>query len=86
MNKKYEKLNINFPISKELENAIDLFMESINKKGGSAEDCYRSEIDFWIKDCKYYKHKLTDEQYNLLRNYYVLGGIYKDLGYPWENN
>ena len=71
----YKKLEISFHITDELENAIEDLMRDINEGDGSSEDCYRSEIMFWIKDM-YMKDELTDTQYELLNDYYVHGGIY----------
>ena len=73
-NIKYKPLNINFVITDELQNAIDNFLNCINNEGFSSEDCYRSEIDFWIKADTH----LTQEQYSTLRDYYTFGGIYKN--------
>ena len=46
----YEKLKIPFDLPEELENAIDVFLNHINYGDGKSEDCYRSEIHFWMKD------------------------------------
>ena len=72
---KYKKLDVGFALSKELENSIDIFLNHINYESGTSEDCLRSEIDFWLKD---FKDKLTEEQYSLLHDYYVLGGIFEN--------
>ena len=70
----YKPLEISFVISEPLKKAINDFINCINSDDSSSEDCYRSEIDFWIKAQK----NLTKEQYNLLREYYTFGGIYKN--------
>ncbi|MBQ3702496.1 MAG: hypothetical protein II885_07040 [Oscillospiraceae bacterium] len=77
----YEKLPISFPIPRELDAAIDCFVNHINIESGTSEDCYRSEIEFWLKDAQ---RKLTPEQFDTLKCYYVLGGIYSTIGYPWD--
>ena len=79
----YKKLEIDFPISEGLQKAIDDLMNEINYTNGSCEDLYRSEIEFWLKneyfDCK----RITGEQYEKLKRYYVLGDIYKEMGKPY---
>lgn len=78
----YQKLEIDFPITEDLENAINIFVHHINYESGTSEDCYRTEIHFWLKDSQ---KRLTSEQYETIKQYYVLGGIYKSVGYPpWE--
>ncbi len=72
--KNYQKLQISYRISQELEKAIDDFLDYINNERGSCEDCLRSEIDIWLRDSY---HKLSPEQYAELKAYYVHGGIYK---------
>ena len=69
----YKKIEIDYIISEELNKFINEFVEYLNNSDGESEDYYRYEIDFWLKD---YKDRLTDEQYNILREYYVRGGIY----------
>ncbi len=70
---KYEKLPIDFRISEELQCFIDRFVDYLNNSDGESEDYYRYEIEFWLKDLK---PKLTDDQYYMLKQYYVKGGIY----------
>ncbi len=72
---KYCKLQISYKISQELEDAIDNFLDYINNERGSCEDCLRSEINIWLKDSY---NKLSPEQYDELKAYYVHGGIYKN--------
>lgn len=72
----YKKLEIDFELPELLEDAIDKFVEYINTTNGSCEDCYRDEIDFFIKDCMM-THSLTDDQIKIIREYYVWKGIYK---------
>jgi hypothetical protein len=71
--KHYQKLDIDFPISKQLSDAIDAFINHINNENGMSEDCYRDEIDFWLKDSY---GKITEEQYDMIKRYYVWGKIY----------
>ena len=70
----YEKLKIPFDLPEELENAIDTFLNHINYENGMSEDCYRSEIHFWLKDLY---GKISEKDYEKLKNYYVHSGIYK---------
>ena len=73
-NHHYDKLKIPFDLPEELENAIDTFLNHINYENGMSEDCYRSEIHFWMKDLY---GKISEEDYEKLKNYYVHGDIYK---------
>ena len=73
---KYQKLKLKSPISEELEAAIDVFINYINNSDGQSEDCYRSEIEFWLKDAK---STMSQEQYDAVKKYYVLGGIYGSI-------
>ena len=70
----YEKLKIPFDLPEELENAIDTFLNHINYENGMSEDCYRSEIHFWLKDLY---GKISEKDYEKLKKYYVHSGIYK---------
>lgn len=79
--RKYRRLDINFSLTEELELTIGTFMQHINEESGTSEDCYRSEIDFWLKDALGRK-KICRDQYELLKDYYVHGGIYAELGNP----
>ena len=81
LSRKYTPLSIDVKLSDELTAAINALMEYINFGSGSAEDCYRDEVDFWLKDSF---GKLPDDVYRTLKQYYVLGGIYAENGYPWE--
>ena len=70
----FRKLEMDADLSPELESAIDVFLNHINFENGLSEDCYRSEIEFWLKDMY---GKLPANDYQKLRDYYVLGGIYR---------
>ena len=72
---KYRKLEIDFEITPELSKAIDDLMNNINNGDGMSEDCYRCEIEFWLKDSF---ERLNRDQYQTLKEYYVLGDIYRD--------
>ena len=75
--RQYKPLSVKIKLSDELTVAINAFMDHINYGSGSAEDCYRDEVDFWLKDSF---GKLPDDDYHMLRQYYVLGGIYAEYG------
>ena len=79
--REYKPLQVSVMLSDELMLAINSFLDYINHESGSAEDCYRDEVDFWLKDSF---DKLSSEEYEALRSYYVLGGIYAEYGYPYE--
>ena len=70
---RFQKLPTSVELTKELEDAIETFMHHINFENGLSEDCYRSEIYFWLKDMR---EKMPVEEYESLRDYYVFGGIY----------
>lgn len=82
---RYKPLNIDFSISEDMQNAIDLFLKYINNKNesGLSEDCYRADIDVLLKD-EYNKKKISIDEFNILRNYYVKGQIYGKDGCPWQ--
>ena len=71
----YKKLDIGISLPKDLDKAIDNFMRNINEEDGGLEDCYRSEILFWLKDSI---DKLSEPTYEALKDYYVHGGIYNE--------
>ena len=68
---KYKKLELSFVIPDYLEEEIELFLDHINNGSGSLEDCYRTEIKLMIRDSD-----ISEEKKQLLRDYYVNGGIY----------
>ena len=70
----YEKLKIPFDLPEELENAIDTFLNHINYENGMSEDCDGRDIHFWLKDLY---GKISEKDYEKLKNYYVHSGIYK---------
>ena len=71
---KYQELPIDFSITPELNNAIHAFLKHINEEDGHNEDCYRDEIESWLKDAF---EILSTEQFRMLYDYYVLGDIYR---------
>lgn len=77
----YRKLDIDFELMEELSGAIDDFLHHINEEDGRFEDGYRCEIDLWSRDALG-REKINRNQYDLLRDYYIYGGIYEDLGNP----
>ena len=76
----YRKIDIG-ELPEELAGAIDVFMYHINFESGTSEDCYRTEIDSCAKYAKR-TGKITEEQYDALKEYYVHGGIYDSKGRP----
>ena len=82
----YRKLELDFPIPKELSDAINEMVDFVNfQRDCSAEDAYRTEIDCILR---YYRKRFLPEQMALLKDYYVHRGIYKERGdsYPWEQD
>ena len=79
----YKKLFLSFPILEELDDEIDALMNHIRIGNGMSEDCYRSEIEAILKYCLR-SHHLTTEQYEMLKSYYVNGGLYEEYGLPYE--
>lgn len=49
--------------------------------GKLTEDCYRTEIDCCVKHAKR-MGKISDEQYDAVKSYYVYGGIHETKGHP----
>lgn len=79
--KKYKKLIIDFAVPDFLEEEIDKFIEYINdeSKSGTLEDCYRTELHLAIRDSG-----ISEENKNILEDYYVKKGIYQGKGYTWK--
>lgn len=71
----YKKLKIDFDIPEILEDSIDDFVKNLNEQNGSLADCYEQDIRSTLNGCD---ECLTEDQINILRNYYVKGGIYKN--------
>ena len=71
----YKPLNIDFEIPEDLQQTIDEFLHCVNYNNCSCEDCYRAEIQCALNWCKR-ERLLSDDQIELLRNYYQRGGIY----------
>ncbi len=78
----YKKLEIDFQITQELSDWIERYLEHINTTRGTSEDYYRMEIDLELKD-ELARHVLSHDQYTELRDYYVLCGVYAELGKPY---
>lgn len=74
--KRYKKLEIDFPIPDILSNDIDEFVNALNS-GTTMADCYEQNIRSDLNGCDLV---LTEEQDLLLRNYYVKGVIYHNNG------
>lgn len=71
----YKKLKINFEIPEILEDSINGFVKNLNEQDGNLADCYEQDIRNTLND---YDDMFTDEQLQLLRDYYVKGGIYQN--------
>ena len=71
----YKKLKINFEIPEILEDSINGFVKNLNEQDGNLADCYEQDIRNTLNGCD---ECLTEDQINILRNYYVKGGIYKN--------
>ena len=69
----YKPLEIDFEIPEILQRDIDEFLEELNERSGSMADCYEQEIRNILNGCDF---TLTEEQIELLRNYYCRGGIF----------
>ncbi len=80
---KYEKYKLDFSITEELDQAIEDLMHHINNTDGGSEDRYRAEIDFWLKDALM-RNRINHDQYQELRDYYVLCEIYREYGRPQD--
>ena len=73
----YRELHIDFPIPEILQRDIDEFLQNLNEEGGNLRDCYEAEIRNILNSCVDCDGELTEEQIELLRNYYCKGAIYK---------
>lgn len=75
--KKYSELKVDFNIPEFLQDDIQEFVTYLNENpNGTLADCYESEIRSDINWC----NQLTKEQEEILRNYYVKGGIFNGPG------
>ena len=72
----YKKLNIDFEIPEELSDTIDKFLDYLNRGEYTMDDCFQEEIRVILNWCKR-ENILTEDQIELLRNYYQRGGIRK---------
>lgn len=72
---KYKALEIDFSIPAILQKDIDDFIFDLNMRDGQLADCYEQEIRNILNGCD---DCLEMGQIELLRNYYVKGGIYKE--------
>ena len=66
----YKKLKINFEIPDILEESFDDFVKNLNEQNGNLADCYEQDIRSTLNGCD---ECLTEDQINILRNYYVKG-------------
>ena len=72
----YQPLNLSFQVPEILQRNIDEFLYNLNKENGNLRDCYEAEIRNILNSCTGCENELTEEQIELLRNYYCRGGIY----------
>ena len=79
----YEQLKIDFEIPEELQRSIDQLMEYLNtSKNPGMDDCERTEVLMDLNWC-YRENLLTSEQIDLLKKYYVRGGIHEGKNDNW---
>ena len=72
----YTPLPISFEIPEELEDDINRYVDYLNTGETLTEDCYQMEVKTSINWC--FREKiLTDDQIQLLRDYYLYGGIHE---------
>ena len=70
----YKPLKIDFPIPEDLEDIINQYLHHLNYEDRMSIDYYRTEIQLILNWC-FRESLLTDEQIELLRNYYQYNGI-----------
>ncbi|MCM1543595.1 MAG: hypothetical protein NC121_20415 [Blautia sp.] len=71
----YRPLEIDFEIPEILQSDIDEFIWHLNNENGNLRDCYEAEIRNILNCCD---EDLTEEQIQVMRDYYCRGGIYED--------
>ena len=71
----YKKLKIDFEVPEILTESFDDFVKNLNEQNGNLADCYEQDIRNTLNGCD---ECLTEDQINILRNYYEKGGIYKN--------
>ena len=75
-----QPLELDFEVPQSLQRDIDDFLEYLRTDDTqSLEDCYRTEIDCELRWCLR-EAKISREQYQLLKDYYVHKGIYSITG------
>lgn len=70
----YKALTIDFWIPEILSEDIEGFLKDLNERQGILADCWQEEIRN-ILNC--YEEDFSEEQVEILRNYYCKGGIYE---------
>lgn len=74
-NRKIKKLKLDFEIPEFLEESIDNFVKAHNSND-SLVDCYQSELYNDINNCMH--GEISDEKLDMLRDYYIRGGMYEE--------
>lgn len=74
--KKYKALEIDFKIPEDLQDMIDQYVKYLNESDHTSIDYYETEIKMILNWC-YRETLLTDDQIELLRDYYENGEILK---------
>lgn len=76
----YKKLDIDFDIPEELNDSIEQLLRFLNTSPHpERDDCERTEVLMDLNWC-FREKLLTDEQIDLLKKYYVKGGIHGNEG------
>lgn len=74
---KYHRLSLNFDIPEDLSDIIDEYVDYLNNSDHSSKDYYTTEIQLILNWC-YRESLLSDDNIQLLREYYQYGGVLED--------
>ena len=76
----YKPLPIDFDIPEELDDSIRAYLHHLNYESGTSVDCYQAEIQVILNWCSR-DEVLTEDQIQLLRDYYQRDGILRSDGH-----
>lgn len=76
----YKLLAVDFELPKELNDTIKAYLHHLNYDSGTSVDCYQAEIQVILNWCLR-DELLTEDQIQLLRDYYQRDGIFRSNDY-----
>ena len=80
----YKLLAVDFKLPEELNDTIKAYLHHLNYENGTSVDCYQAEIQVILNWC-HRDELLTEEQIQLLRDYYQRDGIFRSNDYESDS-